>query len=187
MHSLPHVQPKPGNGAQPKTRSSKALPSASQSPDQIELELINLPSNPAKGDANSNDILVEEDPESPGDRDSIISESKDDANQGDDKSNSQVRVADSGHGPVFGDDCLTCSDTEGVAIHLACKKFPKKVQASCGASKQGLWKDAQLEQIGNNCTTMWASDYGAIKTEWDLTQDRDPSSFAVSEMMVCTD
>ena len=34
---------------------------------------------------------------------------------------------------------------------------------------------------------MWGSDYQAIKTDWDLTLDRDPSSFKVSGMMVCTD
>ena len=58
---------------------------------------------------------------------------------------------------------------------------------SCGPTKQGLWVDAQLEQIGNNCTTVWGSNYKVIKTEWDLTLDRDPSSFKVSGMTVCTD
>ena len=72
-----------------------------------------------------------------------------------------------------------------------CKVSPQEVwqegRASCGPAKQGLWKDAQLEQIENNCNTVWGSDYEAIKTEQDLTSDRDPSSFQVRGMMVFTD
>ena len=115
--------------------------------------------------------------------------SKDDADQNNAKSDSGsdlwVSIADSIPELVTGENCLTCSDTEDVTVKLAQKKFHKKVQASCGPTKQGLWKDAQLEQIGNNCTIVWGSDYKAIKTEWDLTLDRDPSSFEVSGMMVC--
>ena len=86
-----------------------------------------------------------------------------------------------------GDDCLTCLDTEDATVKLAHKKFCKKVWVFCGPTKQILWKDAPLEQIGNNHTTVWGSDYKAIKTQWDLTLDRDSSSFAVSEMLVHTD
>ena len=116
--------------------------------------------------------------------------SEDDANQGDDKSDSEsyswVSITDSSPESVAEDNCLTCLDTEDATGKLAWKKFYKKMQASYGPTKQGLWKDTQLGQIENNHTTVWESDHKAIKTEWNLHLDRDPSSFAVSEMMAHT-
>ena len=88
---------------------------------------------------------------------------------------------------MTGDDCLTYSDTEDMAVKSAWKKLCKKIWDTCGPTRQGLWKDAWLEQIGNNSPTVWRSDYKAIKTKWDLTLDRDPSCFKVSGMMVHTD
>ena len=117
--------------------------------------------------------------------------SKDYADQDDDKSDSESdsweRITDPGPESVTGDDCLTCSDTTDAAIKSVHKKFHKKVWASCSPTKPGLWKDAQLEQIGNNCKTVWGSKYKAIKTEQDLALDREPNSFKVSGMMVHTD
>ena len=117
--------------------------------------------------------------------------SEDNPDHGDDKSNSESdsweSVPDSGPQSVTGDDCPTCSDTEDTAVKTSHKRFCIEVQASCSPAKQGLWKDSQLEQIGNNCSTVWGSDYEAIKTEWDLTLDRDPSSFKVSGIRVNTD
>ena len=118
----------------------------------------------------------------------VIGASEDNANQSNAESDSEgVSITNSSPELVIGDDCLTCSDTKDMAVNLAWKTFCKKVQASCGPTKQGLWKDTQLEQVGNNHTTVCGSDYKALKTEQDLTLDRDPSSFEVSGMMVCTD
>ena len=116
----------------PKTRSSKIVLTASHHPDKPELKLINPPSGPAKGDANSNNVVIVEDSGSTGDwdRDSIVGVSKDDTNQDDDKSSSKSdsweSIADSGPESVTGDDCLTCSDTKDAAVKSAHKKICKK-------------------------------------------------------------
>ena len=72
-------------------------------------------------------------------RDSIVGMSKDEAIQDDDESNSESdssgSITDSGSKSAMGDDCLTCSDTEEAAVKLACKRFCKKVCASCSPSK----------------------------------------------------
>ena len=98
-----------------------------------------------------------------------MSVSEDNADQDDDESDSETdlweSIIDSSAKSVTGDDCLTCSATEDTAVKSAHKKFHKKVMASCSPAKQGLWKNAQLEQIRNNCNTMLGSDYEAIKTE----------------------
>ena len=111
-------------------------------------------------------------------------------NQNDDESDSksdlQESIADSDPELVTGDDCLMCSDTKDAAVKSANKTFCRKVWASCSLTKQGIWKDAQLEQIRNNYNTVWGSKYEAIKTERDLALDRDPRSFKVSGMMVHT-
>ena len=117
--------------------------------------------------------------------------SEDDVDQDDDESDSESdsweSVTDSSPESVSGDDCFTCSDTEDATVNSACKKFHQKVWAFCSPTKQGLWKDAQLEKIRNNHKNVRGSDYEAIKTEQDLTLDRDPSSFEVGGMMVPID
>ena len=85
---------------------------ASGSSDQPELELINPPSSPVKGDANPNDGVVVETLGSTKDcdRDSIMGVSEEDANQGDDESNldsdSWENAATSGPESAAGDSCL---------------------------------------------------------------------------------
>ena len=78
--------------------------------------------------------------------------------QDDDESDSESdlceSVSDSGPESVMGDDCLMCSDTKEEAVKSACKRFCKKVWASHSPTKQGIWKDMQLEQIRNNCNTV---------------------------------
>ena len=112
---------------------------------------------------------------------------EDDMNQDDNKSDSesdlQKSIANSSPESLNENDCLMCSDTEDAAIKSAHKKLPKNVWASCSPTKQGLWKDAQLEQIGNICKTLWESAYEDIKTEQDLALDRDPSSFKMSAII----
>ena len=119
-----------------------------------------------------------------------MSVSKDDTDWDDDKSDSErdsrESVTDSSPESVTWDDCLMCLDSKDVTVKSAHKKFHKKVSTSCSPTKQSLWKDAQLEQIGNNHKTVWGNNYKSIKIEWDLPQDRDPSSFKVGGMMVCT-
>ena len=80
-------------------------------------------------------------------------------------------------------DCLTCLDTEEVAINSADKKFWKKVWASCSIAKGCLWSEAQLKWIGDSHQAVWESDYEVIKTEWELTLKEDCHSFEVNKMM----
>ena len=42
-------------------------------------------------------------------------------------------------------DCLTCLDTEEVAVNSAHKKFQKKVETSCSITKGCLWSEAYLK------------------------------------------
>ena len=84
--------------------------------------------------------------------------SEDDANQDDAESDSetdlQESITDSGPESVTGVDCLMCSATKDAAVKSTRKKFHKNVWASSSPAKQHLCKNAQLEQIGNNCYTM---------------------------------
>ena len=165
---------------------------ASHSSDQPELKLFNPPSSPVKGNADPDDTLVVEALGSTKDcdRDSAVGISEDDANQDDDESDSdsdsQESTANSSPESATGDDCCTCSDTEEAIVKSTCKKFQKKTWVSCSPTKQGLWRDAQLEQIGSSHQAVLGCNYEAIRTEQDLTLDEDDSSFKVSRMMVWT-
>ena len=44
-------------------------------------------------------------------------------------------------------DCLSCSDTNEVSIRMACKKYRKRVRASCKLSKGVDWMDTQMKRI----------------------------------------
>ena len=94
-------------------------------------------------------MLVVEDPGSTGDRGSIMRLSEGNANQSNAKSNPErdwwVSITDPGPESVTWDNCLTCLDTEDAAVKSPHKMFCKKVTASCGPAKHGLWKDAQLQ------------------------------------------
>ena len=132
------------------------MSAASHSPNQPELEFINPPSSPAKGNADSDEMVFVEDSGNTGDqdRDPIVGVSEDDTIQDNDESNSESdlheSITDSSPKSATGDDFLMCSDTEETAVKSAHKRFCKKVQASCSPTKQGIWKDMQLEQIRNN-------------------------------------
>ena len=76
---------------------------------------------------------------------------------------------------------------QGCGCKVSPEEVPQEGVASCVPTKQGFWKDAKLEQIGNNHTTVCESNYKTIKTEWNLTLDRDSSSFTVSDMTIYTD
>ena len=120
------------------------------------------------------------------DRDSAVEASGNNAHQGvsesDSDSNSWGSAADSGPKSVSR-DCLTCSDTEEVAVISTCKKFQKKVQAFCSITKGCLWTEGQLRWIGDSHHTM----YGKVtmmssRQRWDLTLKEDHSSFEVNKM-----
>ena len=167
-------------------------PSVSHSSEQPEPKLVNFPSSSVKAVTDPNDGLAAEDLGSTvdHDRDSVVEVSGDDADQSGDESDSssdsQESAADLGPNSATG-DCLTSSDTEEAAIITTCKKFQKKVWASCSTTKDCLWSEAQLKQICDSCHAVWGSDYDVIKTEWDLTFKEDCSSFEVNKMMVRTD
>ena len=100
--------------------------------------------HPVKGDADPNSRVTAEVSGNTGDhdRDSAIGASGENTDQGDNESNpdsdSWKSTADSGPESVTG-DCLLCSDTKEGAVKSTCKKFCKKVQASCSLTRWGLW------------------------------------------------
>ena len=66
-------------------------------------------------------------------------------------------------------DCLTCLDTDEVIIRTTCKKYRKRVQASCSLGKGSLWSEAQLKWISDSHQVMSGHDHEIIRTEWDHT------------------
>ena len=80
-----------------------------------------------------------------------------------------------------------CSDTEEATVKSAHNTFHKTVWPSCRLTKQDLWKEAQLEKIGDSCQTVWGSDYKVVKTEQDCTLNENHSSFEMNKIMVWTD
>ena len=159
----------------------------SHSPRQLEPELINFPSSPVKKATDPNDRFAAEAFGSTidCDRDSAVEVSWDDADQSGKESDSssglQESVADSGPESATG-DCLTCSDTEEVAVNSAHKKVWKRVWASCCIAEGCLWLEAQLKWIGHSHQTVWESDYEVIKTEQELTLKEDCHTFEVNKM-----
>ena len=107
------------------------LPVASHGSEQLEPEIINLPSSPAKVETDPNDRLAAEAAGSTidCDRDSVVEASRDDADQSGDESDSTSDLlgsaADSGPKSATG-DCHTCSDTEEVAVNPHPQKFPEE-------------------------------------------------------------
>ena len=174
------------------TQSSEKALATSHSFNLPEPKLINLPSSPAKGTANPDDGVAVEASGSTGDcdRDSAVEVSKDDVDEGgdgsDSGSDSWESTADSGPDSAMG-NCLMCLDTKEIAVKSACKKFQKKVHASCSIAKGCPWMDAQLGQIGDSHQTVWGSDYEAVKTKQDIALKGDHSSFEVSKVTDWTD
>ena len=131
------------------------MPAASHSFDLPETKLVNLPSSPVKGGANPEGGLAVEALGSTRyhGRDSAIGVSKDNANLGGDESDSdsdsQESTANSSPESAT-EDCLTCLDTKEAAVKSTCKKFCKKVWASCSLTKWGLWKEVKLGWIGDS-------------------------------------
>ena len=58
-----------------------------------------------------------------------------------------------------------------------CKKFWKKVWASCNITKGCLWLEAQLKQIGDSHQAVWESEYEVIRTEQEFTLKENCHSF----------
>ena len=128
-----------------------------------------IPPGPAEGNSDSKDDV---DVEHSGsmenwDRDFVMVVSEDEAihedNESDSDSDSRESVTNSAPESAMGDDCLTCLDTKKTAVKSSHKRFHKKVQASCSPSKQGVWKDTQLEQIRNNHNTVGGVTTGPSK------------------------
>ena len=137
-------------------------PVASHSSGKQKPELINHPSSPVKVEVSGDDVN-----QSGGESDS---------------SSDSLEIA-AGSGPKSAtEDFLMCSDTDEAAIKSAHKKFWKKVQASCSNTKGYLWLEAQQKQISNSCRAVWESDYGVVKTEWELVLKEDHHSFEVNKM-----
>ena len=96
----------------------------------------------------------------------------DESNQDESRENAANSDLESASG-----DCLTCLDTEEVAIRTAQKRFWKKVWASCSIARGCLWSEAQLKWIQDSHQAVWESDHEIIWTEWELTLEEDCPSF----------
>ena len=164
-----------------------------QCSNQLELRLLNPPSSPVKGDANPNNGFIVEASGSTKDtdRDFAMGVSEDDTDQGvnesDSDSDSWESTANSSPESATGDNYLLCLDTEEAIMKSTHKRFYKKVHASCSPTKQGLWRDAHLEQISSSHQAMLGNNYETIRTEWDRTLDKDHSSFKEHRMTVSTE
>ena len=83
-------------------------------------------------------------------------------------------------------NCLTCLDTEEVAVRTVWKRFWKKVWSSWSIARGCLWSEAQLKWIQDSHQAVWGSDYEIIKTEWELALMQDHTSFKVNKISVRT-
>ena len=76
----------------------------------------------------------------------------------------------------LGMHCLSCSGHQG----SNCKVCLQEGDGSPAVPlEQGLWSG-----LVTSCQVVLGNDYEAIRTEWDLTLDKDHSSFKVGRMMV---
>ena len=55
-------------------------------------------------------------------------------------------------------DCFMCLDTDEITIRTTCKKYRKRVWASCSLDKGSLWCEAQFKWISDSCQAMWGHD-----------------------------
>ena len=78
-------------------------------------------------------------------------------------------------------DCISCSVTYEVSISTACKKYRKRVWASCRLSKRSLWMEAQLKRINDSCQDMWGQNYESVRTEKICTLAEDCNSFEIQK------
>ena len=132
------------------------------------------PYSPARATIDPEDGTVAESSKSTRDHVSLDSES------------SRENVDDSDLGTASR-DCISCSDTDEVSVQTACKKYWKRVQASCRLSKGSLWMEAQLKRISDSCQDVWGHNHKSIRTEQDHTLVEDCNSSEMWKMMVRTD
>ena len=74
-------------------------------------------------------------------------------------------------------NCLSCSDTDEISVRLACKKYRKRVRASCKLSKGVDWTDAQLKRIEGGHQDMWGHNHEIIRAKQKHTLADDHTSF----------
>ena len=132
------------------------------------------PSSPTRTTADPDDGTVTGSSRSTGDQASSDSDS------------SRDNVASSDMDTTTG-DCISCSDTNGVTIQTAPKKYQKRVQAFCRLSKGNLWTEAQLKRSDDRHQAMWGHDQESIQTEENYALSEDCNSFEMCRMMVMTD
>ena len=84
-------------------------------------------------------------------------------------------------------DCLTCLDTEEVAIRTAWKRFWKRAQASCSTARGCLQSEAQVRQIRDSYQAILDSNHEVIHTEQLITLEEDHTSFEVNRMIIRTE
>ena len=84
-------------------------------------------------------------------------------------------------------DCVTCLDTDEVTIRTTCKKYKKRVQASCSLGKGSLWSEAKLKQIGDSHQAMCRYDHEIIRMEQNCIPEENYNSFEMCKMTFRTD
>ena len=84
-------------------------------------------------------------------------------------------------------DCLSCSDTDVASVQTACKKYRKRVQASCKLSKSNLWMETQQKRINNSHQDVWRNDHKIIRTEQKCALVEDHTSFEMRRMTTKAD
>ena len=63
-------------------------------------------------------------------------------------------------------DCLSCSDTNEISMRRACKKYSKRVRASCKLSKDMDWTDTQIKRIEGCHQEVWGHNHEIIRAKW---------------------
>ena len=83
-------------------------------------------------------------------------------------------------------DCLSCSDTDEVSVQTACKKYRKRVRASCKLSKDSDWMETQMKRIGNIHQDVWGHDHKSVRAKYKCALSDDCISFKMRGMATRT-
>ena len=70
---------------------------------------------------------------------------------------------------------------------MACKKYRKRVRASCKLSKGIDWTETQMKRIEGGHQDMWGHDHKIIRTKWKYSLVDDCTFFKMIRMATGTD
>ena len=84
-------------------------------------------------------------------------------------------------------EIASLADTDEVSIWTACKKYRKRVRASCKLSKDSDRSETQMKRIRDSHQHIWGHDHKIIKAKWKHVLADDHTSFEIRRMVTRID